>query len=195
MDPDPTLPPGVNDTSALRQANGRIRSALPVDKGSVMPINVAKLTADELKNLIENHRRHKATSAPVYLDALRELQIRKGNGLEFYKSFRIIKAAAKEGRFLSYKDLADASGADWNQVRYSIGGHLWDLVEFADRNGWPMLSAVVVNKPNVRSGAMEPETLKGFVGAARDLGYPVTDEEAFLRDQQARVFEWAATAN
>jgi hypothetical protein len=158
-----------------------------------MPINVMKLTDDQLKNLIENHRRQKATSAPVYLEALRELQIRKGNGLEFDKSFRIIKAAAKQGRFLSYKDLADASGADWNQVRYSMGRHLWDLVEFADRNGWPMLSAVVVNKPNVRSGALEPETLKGFIGAARDLGYAVTDEEAFLREQQTRVFAWAAS--
>jgi hypothetical protein len=58
-----------------------------------------------------------------------------------------------------------------------------------------MLSAVVVNKPNVRSGAMEPETLRGFVGAARELGYPVTNEEAFLREQQARVFEWAASAD
>jgi hypothetical protein len=161
-----------------------------------MPINVTKLMDDQLKNLIENHRRHKETSAPVYLEALRELQIRRGKGgLEFDKSFQIIKAAAKEGLFLSYKDLADASGADWNQVHYSIGGHLWDLVEFADRNGWPMLSAIVVNKPNVRSEAMEPETLKGFVAAARDLGYAITDEEAFLHEQQARVFEWAATAN
>lgn len=58
-----------------------------------------------------------------------------------------------------------------------------------------MLSAIVVNKSNVRSGAMEPETLKGFVAAARDLGYPVTDAEAFLREQQTRVFAWAATAN
>lgn len=41
----------------------------------VMPINVANLTDDQLKNLVENHRRHKATSAPTYLEALRELQI------------------------------------------------------------------------------------------------------------------------
>jgi hypothetical protein len=44
-----------------------------------MPINVTTLTDDQLKNLIENHRRHNATSAPVYLEALRELQIRKRN--------------------------------------------------------------------------------------------------------------------
>lgn len=42
---------------------------------------------------------------------------------------------------------------------------------------------------------MEPETLKGFIGAARLLGYPVTDEEAFLREQQERVFAWASTGD
>jgi hypothetical protein len=38
---------------------------------------------------------------------------------------------------------------------------------------------------------MEPDTLKGFIGAARELGYPITDEQAFLKEQQARVFTWA----
>jgi hypothetical protein len=69
--------------------------------------------------------------------------------------------------------------------------HLWSLVEYAHRKGWPMLSAVVVNKPNVASGNMEPETLKGFIAAARELGVSITDERAFLRDQQRLVFEWA----
>jgi hypothetical protein len=156
-----------------------------------MPIAVQTLTDDQLQNLIENHRRQKATSAPVYLEALREWQLRKGKGLDFDKSFEIISAAAKEGHFLSYKELADASGADWGQVHYAIGGHLWDLVEFAHRNCWPMLSAIVVNQPNRRTGKMEPETLKGFIAAARDLGYSVTDEEGFLREQQDRVFAWA----
>jgi 5-methylcytosine-specific restriction protein B len=54
-----------------------------------------------------------------------------------------------------------------------------------------MLSAVVVNKQNVASGRMEQETLKGFIAAARELGLSITDEEAFLREQQCRVFEWA----
>jgi hypothetical protein len=54
-----------------------------------------------------------------------------------------------------------------------------------------MLSAIVVNKPNVTTGRMEPKSLKGFVGAARELGYTVTDEDAFLKEQQQRVFEWA----
>ena len=115
--------------------------------------------------------------------------------LDFDKSFQIVKELAKQRRFLSYKDLADAGGADWNQVHYSIGGHLWNLVEFAHRNGWPMLSAVVVNKPNVESEKMEMETLRGFVSAARELGYRISDKEAFLREQQAHVFEWAASTD
>ena len=158
-----------------------------------MPIDVTKLSDEQLNNLIENHRRQKATSAPIYKDAFREREVRKANGLDFHKSFQIIKAAARERNFISYKDLADASGADWGKVHYAIGGHLWDLVEFADLNDWPMLSAIVVNKPNVGSDKMEPETLKGFIGAAQLLGYVITHEEAFLREQQEKVFAWGTT--
>ena len=42
---------------------------------------------------------------------------------------------------------------------------------------------------------MEMETLRGFVSAAQELGYPIRDEEAFLCEQQARVFEWAASTD
>jgi hypothetical protein len=157
-----------------------------------MPVNVAELSDDGLQNLIENHQRQKATSAPAYVAALREREIRKGKGLNFDKSFQIIRAAAKEGRFLSYKELADASGADWSQVHYAIFGHLGNLLEFTHRNEWPLLTAIVVNKPNVVTGKMEPDTLRGFITAARDLGYTVTDEEGFLREQQAGVFAWAS---
>ena len=43
--------------------------------------------------------------------------------------------------------------------------------------GWPLLSAIVVNQQNVATGDMEPTTLNGFVEAARALGYVVADEE------------------
>jgi hypothetical protein len=139
-----------------------------------MPIDIQILSDDQLRTLIQNHRRKGATDAPIYVDELRELEKRKGKGLDFEKSFSIIKGAASQGRCLSYKELADASGADWAKVHYAIGGHLWNLVEYAHRRGWPMLSAIVVNKPNVTTGQMEPETLKGFVegfvAAARALG-------------------------
>jgi hypothetical protein len=41
---------------------------------------------------------------------------------------------------------------------------------------------------------MEPETFRGFIAAARDLGYSVTSEEDFLQQQQKLVFEWARSA-
>jgi hypothetical protein len=156
-----------------------------------MPIDVLKLTDKELENLMENHRRKDATNHPIYMDAMRELEKRKGGGLEFDKSYNLILEAAREGRFLSYKELADGSGADWGKVHYSLGSHLWKLVKYADLKGWPMLSAIVVNKPNVSSGKMEPNTLKGFIRAACELGYEVINDEAFLKEQQDRVFEWA----
>lgn len=157
-----------------------------------MPITVEKLSDDELKALIENHRKANQINAPLHLDAMAELERRKGQGLTFEKSLAVIRRAALAGRFVSYKELADASGADWAKVHYSIGRHLWDLVVYAHGRGLPMLSAIVVNKPNVQTGAMEPETLRGFVAAARDLGFTVTDEEEFLRQQQRLVFENAA---
>jgi hypothetical protein len=40
---------------------------------------------------------------------------------------------------------------------------------------------------------MEPDTLKGFIAAAKDLGFSIADEGAFLREQQRRVFEWASS--
>jgi hypothetical protein len=156
-----------------------------------MAIDVAALSIGQLENLIENHRKKNATTSPLYIDALRELERRRGKGLDFDKSLSIIFQAAKEGRFLSYKELADASGVQWNQVHYAISEHLWHLVEYSHLKHGVLLSAIVVNKPNIGSGRMEPDTLKGFIIAARLLDYPVTDEEAFLKEQQSRVFAWA----
>src|SRR6516164_5134951 len=152
-----------------------------------MAIDVETLSVGELENLIQNHRRKRATDALLYVDALRELEKRKGKGLDFDKSLSIILEAAKGRRFLSYKELADASGADWGQVHYAIGEHLWRLVEYADRKGWPLLSSIVVNKPNVTTGKMEPETLKGFIAAARLLEKRIIDEEGFLGRTRARI--------
>ena len=126
------------------------------------PIVLADLTDQQLKNIIENYRRKGMTSDPVYVQALADQARRTGKGLDFKKSYDAIRTSAVEGRFMSYKELADASGAEWSKVHYSIGEHLGSLVEYAHRKGWPMLSAIVVNKPNVASGNMEPETSQGL---------------------------------
>ena len=87
--------------------------------------------------------------------------------------------------------LAAASGIGWDQAYFPMNKHLWDLVEYSHRKHGVLFSAIVVNSDNLGSGKMDPPTLRGFIGAARDLGYPVTDERAFLREQQTRVFAWA----
>lgn len=145
----------------------------------------------QLRNVIENHRNNGKLHEPYYLAAMEELARRKGQGLDFQKSFDLIRRTAAEGRFLSYKELADASGSDWSKVRYAINTHLGDLIDYAHGKGWPLLSSIVVNQQNVATGDMEPTTLKGFVEAARGLGYAVADDKTFLRDQQDRVFAWA----
>jgi hypothetical protein len=154
-------------------------------------IDVTHLDTDRLRNLIVNHQKKEKTGAELYLDAMRELERRTGGGLDFDKSHLVIREAAREKRFLSYKELAEASGAEWSKVHYAMGDHLWRLVKYAHGKGWPMLSAIVVNQQNVATGKMEPKTLKGFIGAARDLGYTITGEDEFLKKQQDSVFQWA----
>jgi hypothetical protein len=78
-------------------------------------------------------------------------------------------------------------------VRYPLNSHLWVLVDYAKRRGWPMLSAIIVNKKHVATGDMEEPTLEGFVEAARALGYTVTDRLRSLREQQEKCFEWGRT--
>jgi hypothetical protein len=157
------------------------------------PRRIDQYSDNELNNLIQNHEARAMTREPRYLEAMAEKSRRKGNGLDFEKSKALILKAAIEKRFLSYKQLADESGADWGKVHYAIGGHLWDLIKYADGRGWPMLSAVVVNQRNLLTGEMDADTLKGFIEAAKMLGRPINiAHKQFLKEEQERVFAWAA---
>ena len=157
---------------------------------ATIDIDPTSLDDAGLKNLIDNYRRRAATDQKIYIDALAEQARRKGKGLNFETTMRVIGDAAAEGRYLSYGELAEASGASWNRVRHAIGPHLDSLLEYCHRNGLPLLSAIVVNKPNVISGNLEPESLKGFVAGAHRLGIAVVDNQKFLRDEQNKVFAW-----
>jgi hypothetical protein len=75
-----------------------------------MAMDLSTKTDQELNNLIDNHRRKRLLRAPLYLEVLTERVRRRENGLEFVKSVRIILEAAREGRCVSYKQLAEASG-------------------------------------------------------------------------------------
>jgi hypothetical protein len=104
---------------------------------AVPEIDPRSLDDDQLAAFIGNHRLLKAIEKDSYLDALAEQGKRKGKGLVFETTMRAIRKAAIEKRFLSYKKVAEASGADWNKVRYAIGPHFDSLLEYCHRKGYP----------------------------------------------------------
>ena len=104
-----------------------------------------------------------------------------------------ILSAARAGRYLAFADVAEANGAEWRRVRRQMGAHLKGVCALAMERGGPMISAIVVNRRHVTTGAMEPETLGGFLAAARELGFTVDDGERFLRAQQAATHAFAAS--
>lgn len=154
---------------------------------------ITEFSLTELENLVANHRNRGATDRPIFAEALRELEQRR-RGFDFDKSMALILQAAREGRFVTCKDLADASGVEWGRVRYQIGEILWALNEWSTARHGLLLGSIVVVKALLKTGGYSVPALAGYIKAARALGYTVTGEEAFLREQQARVFAWAKAA-
>ncbi len=114
-------------------------------------------------------------------------------GLRLERSREVILEAARARRFLSYGELAEANGVPWRFARRPMNAHLWDLVVWGDERGFPMLSAIVVNKARVATGTMDHDTLRGFIAAARRLGrHDGTEPREFLRAQQEALFAHVA---
>lgn len=157
-----------------------------------MDINLASKATKDLETIIANCVRLNKGNDPRCLAAKDELNRRSPLDLE--KSRTMILSAASEERYLNYGKLAEASGAKWGpSVRNAMNRHLWDLVSHAHDRGWPMLSAIVVNKRNLETGKMDPETLKGFITAAHELGRRDIDAipKIFLKKEQQRLFDFA----
>ncbi len=114
--------------------------------------------------------------------------------LDLGKTYSAILNAAKERRCISYGTLAKANNAEWTKVRYKISQHLGDLMKVAVENGWPILSAIVVNQDNIKTRKLDGTARNGFINAAKYLGFDVSDSEHFIKEQQEAVFAWAETA-
>jgi 5-methylcytosine-specific restriction protein B len=109
------------------------------------------------------------------------------------RTLAAIHAAASARRFLSYGEIAAASGLAWSAARRRMDPHLFGLCRRATERGWPLVSAVVVDRPSVPHGAMRGRPLIGFARAAERCGRIVgPDAAAFLAEEQHRVFDWAA---
>ena len=154
------------------------------------PIDVTTLTDEQLSTLIGNHRVKNATAAPLYVEAVAEQHKRGSLGLDLETTVKALAQAARQRRFMSYKDVADANGATWNKVRFRMNKHLDDVLYYCHQTKLPFLTAIVVPKPNIKTGKQDAETLKGFVAGIERLGVAVTMEEDFMDQEQKRVFDW-----
>jgi len=116
------------------------------------------------------------------------------NALNIDRSIETILDAARRGDFISYGDVAKANGLEWSfTMNHLMPKHLDMILAKADARGWPLITAVVVNKQNIRSGKLEEKSLSGFVSGARGLGYEVgeSDRQTFLEEQQRETFAFA----
>ena len=87
----------------------------------------------------------------------------RNSHLDLEKSYAAILKAAREQRFISYGDLAAASNVPWSRARYLMPNHLGQLVTAAYEHGWPMPSAIVVNKDDIETGRLEASARDGFL--------------------------------
>ncbi|MGL4729850.1 MAG: hypothetical protein ACRCWO_13960 [Bosea sp. (in: a-proteobacteria)] len=145
----------------------------------------------ELDRMIVRYQAQGLTSDLQYLAYVEEYGRRTAPGLSPDASIAAIRESAQLGRFISYGDVAKASGKDWQKVRRLIPAHLDQILWLAHQRGWPLITAIVVNKQHVATGDMEPTSLAGFIEGARRLKFIVTDEVAILKEQQRTTFDWA----
>jgi 5-methylcytosine-specific restriction enzyme B len=115
--------------------------------------------------------------------------------LDLEKTYAAILESARKHEFISYGKLAEANNVEWSKARRLMPNHLGQLVTIAHERGWPMPSAIVVNKDDLSTGNLREGSLDGFISAARAVGHTVEDPAAFVRDQQEKVFAWAPTAS
>src|SRR3954451_3017023 len=114
--------------------------------------------------------------------------------LDLERTYNAILSAARREQFVSYGDLAAANDVPWNKARLPMPRHLEKLVIIAKERGWPILSAIVINKNDVETGKLDGSARDGLLSAARLIGVNVGDPEQFVKDQQQQVFAWAKNA-
>ena len=108
--------------------------------------------------------------------------------------YRFIVQQARRNSFVSYSQLAQQLGRDWNQVRFNLNNYLGNLLKICKERNWPAFSAIIVNKNDINTGKMEKSALAGFESGALDAGYEFDNVEEFLEEQRQFMFEWVKTA-
>ncbi len=158
--------------------------------------NFSAFNLAQLEQLVVNYNRGGAVHGEDYAALLREREVKSSSSrkLDIYSSLALLKSKARAQSFVSYGEIAMASGLRWsNELRARMSGpkgHLDRLLDLCRHERLPMLTALCVNKQNTETGLLEDAVLAGFVAGARRLGLVAGDEAAFLRDCQAECFRW-----
>ena len=112
------------------------------------------------------------------------------------KPYEIIVNAASSRGFVTYEDIAIASGQDSGRARFVISRHLGKLAVHGLALGWPMLiSANVVQKRHT-DGKKDRDFLDGLLRLAGEgnLKFDWNHPGPFVRGQQEQLFAWAKIA-
>ena len=80
-----------------------------------MSIDFSTKTDQQIAVLIANHQRRRIFDTPNYKDAIAERARR--SPFSFERSRAIIETAAREGRYVAYRELAAASGVPWSNTK------------------------------------------------------------------------------
>jgi len=144
-----------------------------------------------IEGAIRRHQEKGVTDTDLYRELVEERAKRCSKKLIVEKTVALLMDAARREGFVSYKDVATASGVSFDTVRWQVGKHLDSILDFCHSKGWPLLTALCVKQSEVADGDLSGGSLEGFIKGARRLGLTVTDEKSFLRECQAACFAWA----
>lgn len=131
-------------------------------------------------------------SAKTLLNALESF---RGGILNFEAGYEAIRLAALREEFIAYTDIAAAQGITWARANKPMPMFLTRLLVLAHTRGWPLITSIVVAQEGLLTGTLHGSSLEGFLKAARAAGImPGGDPATFVREEQEKTFEWAASA-
>lgn len=153
-------------------------------------------TDQQLRNLIENHRKAGKLDAPLAKAAVAE-QTRRNKAFDFQAGIEFLVEAARKRQSVNYRQLAEAGGIlrpgdPWRQhMTQKIP--LSQIVDYAHTHGMPAITALIETQ-----GGITDSILSGFqkgldeTGIRLPVGMTIRD---FYFSERERAFKWASSGS
>ncbi|GAB6054245.1 hypothetical protein JCM17960_30650 [Magnetospira thiophila] len=143
---------------------------------------IPHLSNTELKTLAENADRYEAH---WLAEAIADEQIARGGAgnMTALSVREVLIRNAKSDQVTTYKKVAAEFGVKWGLTAFvTLKKVLGDVVDLDHSEGTPFLSSLVMSEKDNVCG-------KGFFTKAKSLGRTVNDENAFMKEEQQKVFD------